>query len=112
MIFGIVAVVAILFYAASRATAAQKSRPNKGDLFACSACGRETKHDTRTLNGYDKGVRKSFLCWECFKKKKDAEAASAGPSGRESSSGCLGVALVLASTGLFASYKLVGWMTA
>jgi len=44
----------------------RKNRPIKGQLFACSECGTSYKHDDRTINGYDKGVRKSFRCGICF----------------------------------------------
>lgn len=106
-IFIIIAFVAVIAYVISHNASSNKNRPNKGDLFACSSCGEQTKHDTRTINGYNKGVRQSFLCWECFKNKKNAQAASV--KSEVSTKGCLGLSLIMVAVGLSGLYGIVNW---
>lgn len=101
LLIGIV-VVAVVAYGIYNSYQSANNRPKKGDLYACSSCGKSTAHDTRTINGYDKGVRKSFMCWDCFKKKKDAEAFSG-----EGRSGCLGMAVLLVVTGGLGVYSAI-----
>lgn len=109
LLIGVV-VIAVIAYGLFNSYQSANNRPKKGDLYACSSCGKSTGHDTRTLNGYDKGVRKSFMCWECFKKKKDAEAAFNAPTGLASSgggSGCLGAAVLLVVAGGVGVYSAI-----
>lgn len=93
-----IAIAFLIGYAFYNNYKTNKLRPIKGELFACASCGKSTKHDTRTIKGFEKGVRRNFLCWECFKKWKDSQQtisnALPGASDTPKPQGCLGVILV------------------
>jgi hypothetical protein len=104
----ILVVIAVVGYLIFHNNVVADNRPRKGDLFACSTCGKSTKHDTRTINGYNRGVRESFRCWDCFKQHKDAQAARGANAG--SGKGCLGMAVmfcVLGSAGVYSMVRFV-----
>lgn len=101
-IFILIVILIIGIGVASKMTDLAK-KPNKGDLFACANCGKQTKHDTRTLRGFDAGVRKSFRCWECFKEEKNRSIQV----GNRSGAGCATVVVIFAITFSVSGYGII-----
>lgn len=84
----ILVVVAFVAYVILRSVGRKHARPVKHDVFVCSGCGTQDRHNNRTLGAWQRGSR-SFFCRQCHEKWRQQQVAQ--PSG----AGCLGASLLL-----------------